>query len=86
MLKLLLKIDEDEDWDGEHHVEDNVRAISVTRFDPSVENKHLDVTHIDFKLVEAIISERVIFFKHVQTKLSCVSGGLRVVHVRWSLS
>ena len=31
MLRLLLQIDEDEDWDGEHHVEDDVRTVSVMR-------------------------------------------------------
>ena len=31
MLILLLQIDEDEDWDGGYHVEDDVRTVSVMR-------------------------------------------------------
>ena len=44
-LRLLLQIDKDEDLDGEYHVNDDGRTISVMRFDLSVDNKHLNVTH-----------------------------------------
>ena len=79
MLRLTLQTDEDEDWDGEHHVEDDVRTISVMRFDPSVENKHIDVTHIDFKFGETTSSDRVIFFKHIKKEFELHKWGFEGV-------
>ena len=53
------------------------------RFDPSVENKHIDVIYMDFKFGEVIIYEHGIFFKHITIILSYVIVVLRVLHVRW---
>ena len=66
MLIFLLQIDEDQEWDGKHHLEEDGRTMSTMMFDPSVENKHIDVTRIDFKFEEATSCERGIFFKHVE--------------------
>ena len=38
------------------------------RFDPSVENKYLDIIHIYFKFGDATSSKRIIFFKRVETE------------------
>ena len=83
MLRLLLYIDEDQYWDGEHHLENDIRTMSTKRFDPSVENKHIDVTHIGFKFREATSCEHGIFFKHIKNILSFVSGIFMALHVRW---
>ena len=45
MLRLLLQTNKDEDWDGEYHVNDDGRTVLVTKFDPSVDNEHPNVTH-----------------------------------------
>ena len=65
MLRLLLKIDGDQDWDSEHPLEDDARNLPAMRFDPSMENIHINVTRIDFKFGEETGSERVIFFKNI---------------------
>ena len=40
MLRLVLPIDENQDLDGEHHLEDDAKIVSSMMFDPSVEKKY----------------------------------------------
>ena len=40
-----------------------------------MKNKHLDVTHIDFKFGDAASSERVIFFKHIKNEFELRKWG-----------
>ena len=51
-----------------------------------MKNKHLDVTHIDFKFGDAASSERVIFFKHIKNEFELrkwgFEGGSRQIFIK----
>ena len=62
-------------------VEGGIMTVSTMRFDPSVENKYLDVQHIDFNFGEASNCEYGIFFEHITMSFICISGLWGVIHI-----
>ena len=85
MLRLLLQIDEDRLFDGEHNLEDDGRTMPTIRFDPSVENNYLDAHHIDSNFDDAADSKRSIFFKYVKNECELRNWYVLTRHVRWWL-
>ena len=77
-LRLLLQIEDENDWHDNFYIEELVKSNSAMRFDPNVTNKSGNVNHIDYNWTKSPSShERGSFFHTVRTECALRKWNIR---------